>query len=57
MESKVMGQQHDTYSRKCARGIGFGEVSYPTHDIIKVCQMSLASLTTKDLIGSQVDVV
>lgn len=29
----------------------------PAHNLIEVCQMGLASLTTKDLVGSQVNVV
>lgn len=32
-------------------------VSYPADNIIMVCQMSLAVLAPKDLVGGQVDVV
>lgn len=56
-EWKVMGQQQVIQSRKYVGRIGVEGFSYPTHDIIKVCQMSLASLTPKDLVGSQVDIV
>lgn len=52
-----MGQQQVIQSRKYVGRIGVEGFSYPTHDIIKVCQMSLASLTPKDLVGSQVDIV
>lgn len=56
-ESKVMGQQQAISGKKCVGGIELDGFPYPTHDIIKVCQMSLTSLATKDLVGSQVNVV
>lgn len=52
-----MRQQQAIFSRKCVGRRGFDEFSYPAHNLIEVCQMGLASLTTKDLVGSQVNVV
>jgi hypothetical protein len=44
------------HSRSLGRR-GFRAFSYPAHDLVEVRQMSLASFTPEDLVGSQVDVV
>lgn len=60
LASKVLGSRKAWVSNRLfivGKCIGFEEFSYPTHNIIEICKMSLASLTSKDFIGSQVDVV
>jgi hypothetical protein len=54
LSSKILNQ---CVSNGCILNETKNVDSYPTDDIIVVCQMGLAAFATEDLVGGQVDVV